>query len=301
MKLNIRAKISVISLIVAVFFVSIGAFNLFEMNKLNQNGKFLRSNTIASIEWIHSIQTDMVQFRTKQVQLVIATTNQEMDQFAAELDSAATAINTKLEAYQIGLSDVEEQAAYDQFTAVWTEYLKLNDLVEDNTRALNGPASIALLNGVGLSQYSRLNSILESWSGHIQSIADQFIQNSDHEYQTSLIFVIAFTIAATLITTGIGFYIADSLSKGAQLMVKAADEISEVDLALFSQAIQSVANGDLNALVTINTDELVYTSSDELGILARSFNRMIVQLKETGQTFSGMTANLKFLINVSSV
>lgn len=296
MKLNIRAKISMISIVVAIFFVGLGVFSLSVMNHLNQNSNFLRTNSVNSIEKINSIKSSVALYRMKQLQFIVSATTQEMDQFEKELENAANDVNISITEYQSLIADEQEQTLLDEFSAAWNEYLKLNSVIDSNTRALNSAASITLINGVGYSQFARLNTCLDSWAEYNTTIADQNVLNSENEYNSSKLIFLLVIAAATLITAGSGYFLANSLSKGAQLMVKAAEDIAENDLIFFSQAIQAVAEGDLNTSVQISTEPLTYHSSDELGELAQAFNKMIVNLHDTGLSFASMTANLKRLI-----
>ena len=57
-----------------------------------------------------------------------------------------------------------------------------------------------------------------------------------------------------------------------------------------------MATGDLTHVVQIQTQEFDYQSSDELGDLSKSFNKMIFHLQETGQAFNQMNTNLRKLV-----
>jgi methyl-accepting chemotaxis protein len=81
-----------------------------------------------------------------------------------------------------------------------------------------------------------------------------------------------------------------------KLMAATAEQIVETDLIRFTSAINAIASGDLNQSVTFQTQEVAHRSRDELGNLALTFNKMIAQLQEAGQSFGEMAAGLRQMI-----
>jgi methyl-accepting chemotaxis protein len=82
----------------------------------------------------------------------------------------------------------------------------------------------------------------------------------------------------------------------AKLMAATAEQIVETDLMCLTSAINAIASGDLTQSVTFQTQEVAHRSRDELGDLALTFNKMIAQLQETGQSFGEMAAGLRQVI-----
>ena len=65
------------------------------------------------------------------------------------------------------------------------------------------------------------------------------------------------------------------------------------DLAQLTDVATGLANGDLSQTAQIQTRPLEIKTKDELGNLARDFNQMIVQLKETGDAYAKMGETVK--------
>ncbi len=101
------------------------------------------------------------------------------------------------------------------------------------------------------------------------------------------------TIFAVLVGAAIAFFLARSISKAANLMVTTADQIAQIDLKAFEGIAAAIAGGDLTQSVSIQTQRLNYTSTDEMGDLATAFNAMISRLQEVGVKFGEMTSNLR--------
>jgi methyl-accepting chemotaxis protein len=60
------------------------------------------------------------------------------------------------------------------------------------------------------------------------------------------------------------------------------------DLSRLTQVATSLANGEMSQIAQIETQPIESHSEDELGDLARSYNQMIAQLKETGNAYARM-------------
>jgi methyl-accepting chemotaxis protein len=113
-----------------------------------------------------------------------------------------------------------------------------------------------------------------------------------------LVGLILLAVAAAL---GIGFYLSRDIANAVAKMGKAAQKIAEVDLNNLAAATAMIAQGDLTASFTTQTQTLTHRSSDELGDLAQAFNQMITKFQETSQGFTAMTANLRELVSHVSV
>jgi len=66
-----------------------------------------------------------------------------------------------------------------------------------------------------------------------------------------------------------------------------------MDLSQLTQVAMGLANGDLSQTAQIQTQPLEIKTKDELGNLARDFNQMIVQLRETTDAYAKMGETVK--------
>ncbi|MEI7989052.1 MAG: HAMP domain-containing protein, partial [Chloroflexota bacterium] len=121
------------------------------------------------------------------------------------------------------------------------------------------------------------------------------VKSSGIVSQAILMLVIVLVIAI-LIGLMLGLFISRSIANAAKLLVKTAEQISQMDLPSFAEATTAIANGDLTKSVSVQTQSVAYDSKDEMGDLARAFNAMITKLQDVGTNFTRMTTNLQELI-----
>ena len=76
-------------------------------------------------------------------------------------------------------------------------------------------------------------------------------------------------------------------------MLQYATHNVALDLAQLTGVGNGLVNGDLSQTAEIQTQPLEIKTKDELGNLARDFNQMIAQLKETGDTYAKMGETVK--------
>ncbi|MFN8458011.1 MAG: bacteriohemerythrin [Anaerolineae bacterium] len=115
--------------------------------------------------------------------------------------------------------------------------------------------------------------------------------------QTRMVwFFVAVGAGLALVGGAANWFLARSLVNPLASMVRAAEQIAQVDLLNVASAAAALAGGDLTAEVVIKTQALTYQAKDEIGDLARVFSQMIGRLQETGTAFDSMTANLRHLL-----
>jgi len=92
-----------------------------------------------------------------------------------------------------------------------------------------------------------------------------------------------------------GYLLARSISAPLKKITSAINQIAEVELTGFSQALSRMAEGDLTVAFDVTTTPIPVRSADEVGQLASSFNLMVARLQESGTAFDDTIANLAAL------
>jgi methyl-accepting chemotaxis protein len=104
-----------------------------------------------------------------------------------------------------------------------------------------------------------------------------------------LLVILAAIFGVSLITINRKIYVPMQRLQGATHSVA-------TDLSQLMGVATSLRNGDLSQTVQIQTRPLELETKDELGNLARDFNQMIAQLRETGDAYAKMGETIKSLM-----
>ena len=105
---------------------------------------------------------------------------------------------------------------------------------------------------------------------------------------------IAVVIAAVVAL--FAFWLASSITNPIKQVVERTETLSKVDMANLNQAIQEMAQGDLNTTVKSDTQPLDIQSKDEIGVMVGSLNNILTQTASTIVGFDKVQTTLKELL-----
>jgi PAS domain S-box-containing protein len=178
------------------------------------------------------------------------------------------------------------------------KYIQNADTYHDNVLRQTADDT-ELLNEGGLVEGSAVKTD-PAYGGAVllASLARQDVENNQ---KTSMILIIAFIIIAVVNGLVITAIIVRSITRPVKWMISTANEIAEKDLASLAASATAIASGDLSHSVDISTKDITYKSNDEIGQLAAAFNRMTSHIREVGESFEKMIANLGESINDSQI
>ena len=131
--------------VVAVINAVVGANSL---NAVNNRLNGVVDVGAAKIKLAARINRNMVEVGRAEKNIILSTTQQDMDTFVSYTESYRADIKERLATLR-ELADAEGQQLTDEFEAVWEEYLKLNREVRDLTRENSGRRAFLLAFGEG--------------------------------------------------------------------------------------------------------------------------------------------------------
>ena len=114
-------------------------------------------------------------------------------------------------------------------------------------------------------------------------------------YQTMIRVFGLVAVAVAIIAGIITWLFARKMSDSLLVVTRAATKLTEHDLPLLVDTMDSVNNGNLNVTFQFNKESVEVASSDELGTLAAAFTRMNAVLIDVGVAFTKMVASLRDL------
>jgi methyl-accepting chemotaxis protein len=147
---------------------------------------------------------------------------------------------------------------------------------------------------VGISQLWTMNARSAAFL-EAQGAAEILAQNQA-TFTLALWLIIVSTFLAIAVSWYYVTFLGSSLGIALREMGAAAKTIAIADIPSLVTAIRAVSEGDLTKNIEIKTEDVKFTSGDDLGEMAHSFNLMISQLRETGQYFTQMSLNLRELV-----
>ncbi len=284
-------------LIVVAIMVGLGAYSLGQMRLLNQETVYIGEKTVSSLKTVNKIFLTIDNYRRMQLQHVLTSATKDQDTYESMMTEDASQLDDLFKSYQALVSDQQDQNYLDNIRQVWQLYTEQSSGFLEPSRAQDDATALTFLMSDAKSTFDGMTVKLQEWVTYNTQLSDDKITEAEKTFTVVRLITIGIIVLAALIALGLGFFLSRSLSNAAKMMVAAANQIAEVDLAELQVASKALAEGDLTQSITIHTQLLNYNSRDEMGDLARSFNAMIKRLRETGVAFAEMCDNLRETIS----
>jgi methyl-accepting chemotaxis protein len=292
MKINIFIKLLAGFIIVLVLTGVVGYFGISNVTQLNSELNHMYTDNLLEIKYLGDLRGSFIKNYVYLIRHQMVETSEAKDSYETKLASETESIETSLEAYRKGNLADEEKKLLEQFDATWVEMQASYKDFLSLSRSNKNEDAMALLDNTIVPQVNSADASLTELQKLNADTAKTSYDESEADAAMAITTIYIVTAVAVLLGLLIAFFLARSISRAAQLMAKTAEDIAEKDLNALFDVSQSLARGDLNSQLTIQTQPVKYSSSDEMGTLAKSFNKMIQRLQESGAGIDQAIGNL---------
>lgn len=250
--LKIRAKLIVCFVILAVFTGVIGFMGINNMSTINTRGEEMyRSNFVPSTN-LAKIQKSLLIIRSDYLLLLYERNESKKQERIDEINSYTEKNNNYLAEYEKTIKDDKKNKdLFDTLKTKLTAYRQVRtahiELVKQD-KYDEAAGSIQEFTNARVA----LDNALEELIQYNTDSALQKSNESEAEYRSQSIIMIAIIIIGIVLAVGLGLIIAGIISKPLNRLVTAANKI---------------ADGDLDVSIDVN-------SKDEVGVLASAFGKM---------------------------
>lgn len=258
MKLTIRAKLFLSFGILVAILISVSGYSYFTIKSLNSNAHEINIHWLPSTDRIHTWSNLISTYRIKEYRMVTSNSPSEVDLLEKEMEAIESQINAKILEYESTIQDDLDRQMFNDAKAKWVRYLDMSDSAITLADQDRFEESMSIINGESLALFGSINESLEKLVKYNSDNADRVSDAGESLFKTSIAILTNAILLAIVISVAIAFLLSFSMSKTIKKLLSAA---------------QKVAGGDLTELVNIK-------SKDEFGMLAASFNKMIVSLRE---------------------
>ncbi len=258
MRLTIKLKLA--AAFTAIIILSsitawLGISNLKSMDDLVDS---LLSGPVARMEMTLDLEGDVQSLERTEKNLILSTTKDEAERYAAEMAKQRQDILTRIEkAGSTASSEAKPKWAAAQTALV--QYIGVQDRIREAVRTGAEAQARELSSGPGRQAVGEVNKQLEDMVQLNEHIMKKAKVDADEHYESARTMLIAAVIIALLIAASTGIYICLSISRG---------------LARAGTLAQAVSIGDLSQDITV-------TSNDEIEDLVTALNGMTSNLRVT--------------------
>ena len=241
-----------VAIIIGAFVGGVAISNLKSIISLDK--KLFEENT-KPLKPIYIVQKDFLNERLD-VRSMVTDKSTDKNTYINKINDLDKDLRTNLDIYASNISSPDEQRNYNNLKDALDKYATVRDKVVSDITANKIDDALTLMNGDA-------STIAKNLDGYIQTAFDintnQAKSRSDSNASAgnmAVILMIAIVLVSVVAAVFIANFISKMISKPLNVLVKAADSISE---------------GNLDVKLDINT-------KDEVGLLAASFGKMIEAL-----------------------
>ncbi len=254
--LKIGTKLLSSFLLVAAVAGFVGYFGIVKLQSADDSDTMLYEKFTVPLNYMSDISTYFQRVRVNTRDVLLATSDAEMNDFAARIDKYREEINKLSEKYEATIVTSEMKEMFSEFKASRSEYGKYLDQLLALVRANRDKEGFALLQGEMSKASKREQDIIEKMVDAKVVAAKDKSDNNSVEASAAMSVMYTVVAFAVLLSIILGVFISRTI----------VNPVKEV--------IANIHNADLNS--RFNTDR-----ADEVGDLQTAFDGFVDQIKNT--------------------
>ncbi len=255
--LKISAKLIIGFLVVAIIAAVVGIVGLMNISRMNEGSNLLFNKNTLGLAYSGDSFGTFQRLRYNALKLTIVETEEEEEETIALIEELCSTIDTLLGKYEGTIETKDDRSLYEIVCAGWEEYKGyMQEVIQYNNAGQHAEAErVTLIDSdeIGTQLRDNLYTLMKNNAAY----ADQRIQDNKAAAQSAAVMMLAVIALGVILSVVLGLYIARVIGGPIKQMVAAAD---------------SIALGEVNANVEID-------SKDEIGDLAASFRKMILNIR----------------------
>jgi methyl-accepting chemotaxis protein len=228
--LAIRTKVMVAFVAVLLATGGLGFFALDRLHAVNDNAAGILINWLPAIRDLGKVSTLTERFRTQSVQVLFATTPDELTAAEAYANTGKDAREKLWKAFAQSVSSADEKQMADQIQKGWTDYLAVHDKAMAALHQNHHDEATTLLNKDGRASMDALRATYDKFIAYETDHAfDQGYAGVDI-YDSAVVWVYGVLGFAAFLSLGAGFSLIFGVSRPIRKMTTAMDQLAKHDL-----------------------------------------------------------------------
>nr|WP_082484705.1 methyl-accepting chemotaxis protein [Pseudomonas sp. Leaf129] len=256
--------------LIGLLMIVLGVFSLNQMGHIRAAGQNIENNTVPSITSLDELTQLTLRLRVLSYRLLLNREADTQQKTVQLFDQRNQQINQAQARYEKMIASAEEQAAYDDYTRLLSQYRQLETRMKGFSANGQVDELRTMLNSDMLSNSEQVNAALEKLVKINNAQTREINQQADDEYRSAFSWVVGMLIVATLLTFLFAWLLTRSIVK-------------PIDQALV--AAEAIAEGNL-------TQPIHAEGRDEAARLLLAMQKMQGKLRDTLQRISGSATQL---------
>lgn len=268
MKFTIKARLFLGFGIITIILAGMGFFSLNALGQFNKETVNIGENYLPSVDYAHTLNTGLADFRVSELRHVIAQTPEELDQLEEWMNNYESSIKQSIASYNDVISSSVDRELINSIASEWDIYKQINQQIITASRSGNSEAAMSLIRNESRAEYDKISDLAQKLVEFNTEGADGSVKTAAQVYSNTRTILLIIIVISVFICIGAAFLITRSIVKPINRLITVAD---------------AMAVGDVNVSVETNLN-------DEIGQLMASFDRMISSIREQALATERMAA-----------
>ncbi|WP_339165558.1 methyl-accepting chemotaxis protein [Siminovitchia sp. FSL W7-1587] len=266
--LKVGVKLTSAFLIIALLQAGTGMIALSQMSKINQEAEMMYRESLIPTQELGEARNLVQQLRLASRDLYLYP--EEADKKVEEIKKMKEQVAAHIEAYSSSQLTKEQQVKLAQFNNKWESHnISYDQAVQLILEGKQADYLLTINAGLLKFQNEMFDGLNELMKSEI-ALAEKDQKDAESAYETTLVIMNGIIFFIFILSMVSGMFIARMISR---------------PLRQVARLVENVADGDLSETTKIQT-------KDEVGVLAQSINKMILNLRATIQHILSAAENL---------
>lgn len=259
MKFTIKFKLIAAFAILTGIIASISIYSEFAMNKISKKTTEISINWLSGVDLSGSINTMTSDYRILEFRHIISEDPQEMNQLNKDINEKNSEIQKAIEDYEKSVFDDGDKKLLDTVKTQWNNYLKVHEDVIKLSTELKTDEAMKLMNSEGKKYFDLASNACLELVKYNRDNANRASDEAEKQNKDAKIIMTSLGVISAIFAVAIGSIIILSITRSLKILKEKLEELAE-------------KGGDLTQKINIE-------SKDEIGELANSINKFILNLR----------------------
>jgi len=246
---------------ILVIMAGVTVFSLLKMSALKDEIDRVNTKRLPGVIAVSEINFNTSEYRINEMQHALTYYGYKMREQEQMMLGLKTKIEKNQEVYQPLITSPEEQTLYSEFQEKWGRYLEMHEQFMKLSRDSKDEEALTLLNEEAYKLFRDFSANLEGLVKLNKEASFEAARRAEETYRSARTVTTVLLAMTVLMSTLITLVLVRTIT---------------IPIRQLERAAKSVAEGNVNVSLDIQTQE-------EIGNLARSFNRMTNSLREAKQ------------------
>jgi methyl-accepting chemotaxis protein len=282
--------------LVLLIFCAVVAFSITTMGSLSGRTNSIGTVDLPSTRLIGTIDTAESDYRTAQLQHVIAPDEQGLQEWEGKMKESDALIHKTFDRYAPLISVDEDRRDFEAAKRQWDDYVKASAAAVALSRQFKNKEAMALLNGELRKGFDASAGQLGKWAQFNVDSATASVKHAKSAASSARSLMLALALLGFVIAGAVAFLVTRGIKRGVDAVLDRLQSLRDRDVTDLSGGLRSFADGDLTVDVVPATKPIEQHGSDEIGQVASAVNDIRSKTVESVQAYGDARASLQEII-----